>query len=1078
MNASVQIRLLLVLFAFVMHCSVRPTSADEPPLLDPLDFPRHFVTNVSQFKTLSGMDFMSGCDFHLAGVATLVDRSRNLVVLQDETGAVALHLKTVDAAFQFGHRVSVFGTHCSPLYSLLPGYPWSPSGWDIRDSFDAPASWSEFHLTRMRGWIRPPVTGEYRFWIASDNSSELWLSTNASPTHIRRLASVPRFGWVEPRQWNRYPSQRSEVITLKAGDAYYIEALFEQGESVDHLEVGWQIPSAQTPAIDVIEGRFLTPWNGFPQNTNVPATGILREFWTNYTAGDLTGLAEGHPYASALSVREAVVTDLGAGSLPRPELITLNQRLPSGLVHRWVEIEGMVGFNASDGSGAIMEISDGQARAQIHLLHTNSLNIPSGSNVEVRVEGVCEPILDHGAPIPGVIWVSDASRLAFHQRMPSDSPPPDKQVSPRPRASFPPGIPGFFGTMGVPTFNDRVFGTDYIFLQMNSTVIQVLTTNAELKNRLKLERGCDLGGLANPTRVPMSIIPIFVNDLGRRLMPVPITPSAGSLSAPNLKGRWCEFEGIGHTINPDATVSLETSAGPICVWIGQRTSNQVAGYVDARIRVRGVLMPDHHGQPALLVPSPTYVQMLEASPGDPFGIPIQSTASIRGGTNLTGHRVRLTGQVTYRDDHSIFVQDETGGIRVQMTNMGVAKIGARVDLVAFPTRSSPLLLVDAVARPARPADLVTPMDLNSIDPMSRGHSGALVTLAATLMFQIKNSQGTVLQLQEKDQVYVASLPAGAGAMAEIAPGSRLCITGVCTEESASPPPTGSATSQNSLSTPVKIVMRTPQDVRVLRGPPWWTWKRTVTLFGSLFCVLALSLSWVHLLHRRLERQKAAQLAFSRHVLQKLEEERRRIAVNLHDSLGQTLLAIKNQAVLGTQRLSEASVCRDEMAEISRTTAQAIEEVRRITQGLRPPQLDRLGLTQAIQASINHASKNSSIEFASRVEEIDGLLDKDSEIHVYRIVQEALTNVVKHSAASEATVVVKKRAEASSITISIRDNGRGFDRDTSGNPPGELGYGLSGMKDRARILGGTLDLESHTGTGTNLTITIPIKVMNS
>jgi signal transduction histidine kinase len=1037
------------------------------------------VTNVSQFKTLSGTDFLSGCDFHLSGVATLVDRSRNLVVLQDETGAVALHLKTVEAAFQFGHRVSVFGTNCTPLFPPLPEYPWFPSGWDIRDSFDAPASWSEFHLTRMRGWIRPPVTGEYRFWIASDNSSELWLSTNASPAHIRRLASVPRFGWVEPRQWDRYPSQHSEVISLKAGDAYYIEALFEQGGSVDHLEVGWQIPPAPTPTIDVIEGRFLTPWNSFPESTAVPKNGVLREFWTNYTTGDLSGLAEGHPYESALSVREAVATDHGAGSLPKPELITLNQRLPAGLVHRWVVIEGMAGFNASDGSGAILEICDDQARAQIRLLHTNSLSIPSGSNVVARVEGVCEPILDHGTiPMPGVIWVSDASSLSFHQRAPSDSPAPEKQASPRPPASFPPGIPGFFGTMGIPTFNDRVFDTDYIFLQMNSTVIQVLTTNAALKNRLKLERGCDLGGFANPNRIPMSITPIFVTDLGRRRMPVPITPSAGSWSAPNLKGRWCEFEGIGHKVNPDATVSLETSDGPICVWIGQTTSNQVSGYVDARIRVRGVLIPDHHGQPALLVPSTTYVQMLEASPGDPFGIPLQSAASIQRTPHLTGHRIRLIGQVTCRDDHSIFVQDETGGIRVQTTNMGMARIGARVDLVAFPARSSPLLLVDAVARPAPPADPVTPMDLNAAGSMSRNHSGILVTLAASLMFQIKNHQGIVFQLQEKDQVYVASLPAEAGAMAEIAPGSRLCITGVCSEEPANPPATGSATSQNPLSSPVKILMRSPHDVRVLRGPPWWTWKRTVTLLGSLFCVLVFSLTWVHMLHRRLERQKADQLAFSRHVLQKLEEERRRIAVNLHDSLGQTLLAIKNQAVLGTQRLPEAGGCRDDMAEISRTTALAIDEVRRITQGLRPPQLDRLGLTQAIQASINHASKNSSIEFASRVEEIDGLFDKDSEIHVYRIVQEALTNVVKHSAASEATVVVKKRAEASSITLSIRDNGRGFDPDASGNPPGELGYGLAGMKDRARILGGTLALESHPGTGTSLTVTIPIKRMNS
>jgi hypothetical protein len=352
-----------------------------------------------------------------------------------------------------------------------------------------------------------------------------------------------------------------------------------------------------------------------------------------------------------------------------------------------------------------------------------------------------------------------------------------------------------------------------------------------------------------------------------------------------LKGRWCEFQGIGHRVNPDATISIETSDGPVHVWIGQTPSNHVAGYVDARIRARGVLIPDHHGQPALLVPSPTYVQVIEASPGNPFDIPLQTVASIQSDTHLTGHRIRLNGQVTCRDDHSIFVQDETGGIRVQTKNMGAADIGARVDLVAFPARSGPLQLVDAVARPARPANPVTPLDLNQAGSLSNEHSGILVTLAATLMFQINNNQDIVFQLQEKDRVYVASLPAGAGTMAEIAPGSRLRITGVCIEDSPNPPLTGSATSPKSSSSPVRILMRTPQDVRILGAPPWWSWKRTVTVLGSLFCVLALSLAWVHLLHRRLERQQAAQLAFSRHVLQKLEEERRRIAVNLHEKPG-------------------------------------------------------------------------------------------------------------------------------------------------------------------------------------------------
>jgi signal transduction histidine kinase len=164
--------------------------------------------------------------------------------------------------------------------------------------------------------------------------------------------------------------------------------------------------------------------------------------------------------------------------------------------------------------------------------------------------------------------------------------------------------------------------------------------------------------------------------------------------------------------------------------------------------------------------------------------------------------------------------------------------------------------------------------------------------------------------------------------------------------------------------------------------------------------------------------------------------------------------------------------RQRFDEISGITSQAIEEVRQITHGLRPYQLDRLGLTQAIRASVNQASANSSIQFASRVEVIDSVFDKDAEIHVYRIVQEAVTNVVKHSAATEATVVIKKRPGM--VLLSIRDNGRGFEPATvPGSTPPELGYGLSGIAERVRILGGMLSIDSKPGEGARVNVEVPL-----
>ena len=196
------------------------------------------------------------------------------------------------------------------------------------------------------------------------------------------------------------------------------------------------------------------------------------------------------------------------------------------------------------------------------------------------------------------------------------------------------------------------------------------------------------------------------------------------------------------------------------------------------------------------------------------------------------------------------------------------------------------------------------------------------------------------------------------------------------------------------------------------------------LAGILLTVIIIGLLVIYILRRRLERQRLAKFIFSRQILQSQEEERRRIAVNLHDTLGQNLLIIKNQSHLAMQLPQDESAIHHRLNEISEVTAQAIEEVRQITRNLRPYQLDRFGLTNAIRAIIKQMSENTPILFASHVDEIDGTFDKESEIHVYRIIQESISNIIKHSGATEATIVIKKNGPV--VSLSVRDNGRGFD----------------------------------------------------
>ena len=146
----------------------------------------------------------------------------------------------------------------------------------------------------------------------------------------------------------------------------------------------------------------------------------------------------------------------------------------------------------------------------------------------------------------------------------------------------------------------------------------------------------------------------------------------------------------------------------------------------------------------------------------------------------------------------------------------------------------------------------------------------------------------------------------------------------------------------------------------------------------------------------MKRAHATQEAFSRQLIDSQEQERKRIAAELHDSLGQRLLIIKNWAALAVASLTNHHAAKEPLDEISSTAAQAIEEVRGIAYNLRPYQLERLGLTLALQDLVNQVAASSSIRFSAQVDRVDGVFAKDAELSIYRMVQEALKNTIRHS----------------------------------------------------------------------------------
>jgi signal transduction histidine kinase/ligand-binding sensor domain-containing protein len=245
---------------------------------------------------------------------------------------------------------------------------------------------------------------------------------------------------------------------------------------------------------------------------------------------------------------------------------------------------------------------------------------------------------------------------------------------------------------------------------------------------------------------------------------------------------------------------------------------------------------------------------------------------------------------------------------------------------------------------------------------------------------------------------------------------------------------------------------------------WW-----FVMLALLTAVGAVYLAWQNRVSQ-LERAKEVQEAFSRQLIASQESERKRIAAELHDSLGQHLLIIKNWATLALRGLGGASPSEEPLTEISSTASQAIDEVRGIAYNLRPYQLEKLGLTTAIQDLVDQVAAASAIRFTTEVDRVDGAFPKDVEISIYRMVQESLNNTVRHSQATEARVLVTR--QAGSVKLVIQDNGRGFTPPDGRAPaPGRNGFGLLGIAERARMLGGQVAIQSAPGAGTTISISL-------
>lgn len=248
-------------------------------------------------------------------------------------------------------------------------------------------------------------------------------------------------------------------------------------------------------------------------------------------------------------------------------------------------------------------------------------------------------------------------------------------------------------------------------------------------------------------------------------------------------------------------------------------------------------------------------------------------------------------------------------------------------------------------------------------------------------------------------------------------------------------------------------------VRVAIGEPGWLARDLLLLgvFGVLGLVLGLALYFFPL---RLFREEDLVLLFARRSIKAAEEERLRLSRDLHDGIGQTLGA----AAIAVARLVARTGAGAEAAEAARLIDGALDELRHVTLGLRPPALDDLGLGASVGSLAQEAAR-TGLRAEVHIEALPPL-DRELEQTCFRLAQEALANVVRHAQARSFRLALSRVRDT--LVLEVDDDGRGFQAAAG------LGLGLVGARERAARLSGSFTVESAPGRGTQLRAVLPLR----
>ena len=562
-----------------------------------------------------------------------------------------------------------------------------------------------------------------------------------------------------------------------------------------------------------------------------------------------------------------------------------------------------------------------------------------------------------------------------------------------------------------------------------------------------------------------------VKRLGAGRLPEPVRPAWDQLINGSLDNQFVEIEGIitGFKTN---SLTLLTHWGKISVAILDRKLTEFSGYENKLVRLRGCLKavwddPTRQLIIGVVRLDNATINADQIPPADPFSISVKTVGELRRFDLSAGafQRVHLAGQVLARRNDEFFMMNGGAGLRFITDPLVNVSAGDLVEVAGYPELGGPSpVLRETIVKKTGRAMLPVAKKLAAENLLATENDSVRVQVEGTLV-NVQSGRGEQnLEMRSGLRTFMARLKnVGAGAESFVV-GSRLRLTGVYVGQS------GGRAGEDMVDS-FDLLVDSPREVQVLTRPPWWTFKRLLLALGILAGGLTLAGVWILLLRRQVERRTTQLERANRQREQAerarvLDEERLRIARDLHDDLGSSLTEI---TMLGGMSLVEKESERgDTVAQIVKKARDSVNALDVIVWAVNPKENTLQSLADYLAsfaddfltASGIACRLNLPVSFPAIT--LDGRTRHD----LFLATKEALNNAVRHARATE--IELGLALEQRTLVISVRDNGAGFDRSAKSH-----GYGLDNLQSRLAKLGGECKIESVAGGGTSVMLKLAL-----